>query len=73
MNEFAMRADRGGDDKGKSILQPSQDHLDVFICSHSSRTSQGVSTMDECTLVTVSSSALPTGRQDSFVGSYMLG
>ena len=63
MNESAMRADRGGDDKGKAFFNAlSQDHLDVFICSHSSRTSQGVSNMDECALVTVSSSTLPIGR-----------
>jgi hypothetical protein len=45
MNESAMRADRGEDDKGKAFFNGlSQDHLDAFICSHSSRTSQGVST-----------------------------
>jgi hypothetical protein len=39
MNESAMRADRGGDDKGKAFFNGlSQDHLDVFICSHSSLT-----------------------------------
>jgi hypothetical protein len=49
----------------------SQDHLDVFICLAFEPDIPGRVDMDECALVTVSSSTLPTGRQDGFVGSYM--
>ena len=64
MNESAMRTDRGGDDKGKAFFNRlSQDHLDVFIREHSSRTSQGRADMDECALVTVKLKH-PTNRQE---------
>ena len=49
----------------------SQDHLDVFICLAFEPDIPARVDMDECALVTVSSSTLPTGRQDGFVGSYM--